>query len=89
MGTSAFYAPAAAAILMAEAYLLDRKRLLPCAAYLNGEYGLEGLYLGVPVVLGAGGVERIVELPLTEDERAALSRSAAPVRSLIELVERS
>src|SRR5512134_3671885 len=67
---SAFYAPAASAIEMAEAYLKDKKRVLPCAAYLNGEYGVKGLYVGVPVVLGAGGVERVVEIDLNSAERA-------------------
>ena len=89
MGTGAYYAPAADAIAMAESYLLDRKRLLPCGAYLNGEYGQKGIYLGVSVILGKAGVEKVVEIPLAEEERAALSRSAAAVRSLIELVERS
>ena len=70
LGTgSAFYAPAAAAIQMAEAYLKDKKRVLPCCAYLNGQYGVKGLYVGVPVVIGAGGVERIVEINLNATER--------------------
>ena len=79
---SAFYAPAAAAIQMAEAYLLDKKRVLPCAAHLNGEYGVDGYYVGVPVVIGAGGVERIVEIELDAEERAAFEASVAAVRSL-------
>jgi malate dehydrogenase len=79
---SAFYAPAAAAIQMAEAFLRDQKRVLPCAAYLDGPYGVSGYYVGVPVVIGAGGVERIVEIQLNADERAAFDRSAQAVREL-------
>jgi malate dehydrogenase len=79
---SAFYAPAAAAIQMAEAYLRDQKRVLPCAACLDGPYGVSGYYIGVPVVLGAGGVERIVEIELNADERAAFDRSVQAVREL-------
>jgi malate dehydrogenase len=81
---SAYYAPATAAIAMAESYLKDRKRVLPCAAYVDGPYGIDGLYVGVPVVIGEGGVERIVELDLTDDERAALDKSAGAVRTLID-----
>ena len=81
---SAFYAPAASAIAMAESYLKDKKRVLPCAALLNGEYGVRDLYVGVPVVIGAGGIERIVEIPLQPDERAALDKSCGAVRDLIE-----
>ncbi len=81
---SAFYAPAASAIAMAEAYLKDKKRVLPCAALLNGEYGVRDLYVGVPVVIGAGGIERIVEIPLLPDEKAAFDKSCAAVRDLIE-----
>ncbi|HEY6579377.1 MAG TPA: malate dehydrogenase [Rhizomicrobium sp.] len=81
---SAFYAPATAAIAMAESYLKDRKRVLPCAAYLDGPYGIDGLFVGVPVVIGENGVERIVELDLTEQERAALAKSADAVRGLID-----
>ncbi len=84
MGTSAFYAPAAAAIQMAEAYLKDQKRLIPCAAFLDGEYGYKDLYMGVPVVIGGGGVERIVNIELTAEEKAMLDKSAAAVRELIE-----
>ena len=87
MGTSAFYAPALSAIEMAEAYLLDQKRLLPAAAYLEGEYGYKDLYLGVPVVIGAGGVERIVEIPLTDDEKAMLKKSADSVQKVVDLVK--
>jgi malate dehydrogenase len=84
MGTSAFYAPALGAVQMAEAYLGDQKRLLACAAYLEGEYGYTGLYIGVPVVLGAGGVEKVVTVELSADEKAALDKSAAAVKELIE-----
>ena len=85
---SAFYAPASAAIQMAESYLRDKKRLLPCAAYLNGEYGVSGLYVGVPVILGAGGVERIVELSLTSEEQDAFSASIEAVRTLVQETEK-
>jgi malate dehydrogenase len=84
---SAFYAPAAAAIQMAEAYLLDQKRVLPCAAHLDGAYGVRGYYVGVPVVIGAGGVERIVEIELDADERAAFDASVEAVRQLCAVVE--
>jgi malate dehydrogenase len=84
MGTSAYYAPASAAVQMAEAFLKDQKRLLPAAAYLDGEYGYKDLYMGVPVVIGAGGVERVVNIALTADEKAMLDKSAAAVRELIE-----
>jgi malate dehydrogenase len=81
---SAFYAPAMSGIEMAESYLRDKKRVLPCAAYLNGQYGLKGIYVGVPVVIGAGGVERIVEVPLEPAEKAAFDKSVAAVQSLID-----
>jgi len=81
---SAFYAPAASAIAMAEAYLKDKKRVLPAAVQLNGEYGVSGLYIGVPVVLGAGGVEKVVEVKFTEAEQAAFDKSVGAVRDLIE-----
>jgi malate dehydrogenase len=84
---SAFYAPAASAIQMAEAYLLDQKRVLPCAASLNGAYGVRDYYVGVPVVIGAGGVERIVEIELDDAERAAFEASVAAVKSLCAAVE--
>jgi malate dehydrogenase len=84
---SAFYAPAAAAIQMAEAYLRDQKRVLPCAAYLDGAYGVSGYYVGVPVVIGAGGVERIVEIELNGEERAAFDRSVQAVRELCAAVQ--
>src|SRR5487761_2560946 len=81
---SAFYAPAASAIAMAEAYLKDKKRVLPCAAYLTGQYGINDMYVGVPVVIGAGGVEKIVEIELNATEKAAFDASCASVRELIE-----
>ncbi len=81
---SAFYAPAASAIAMAESYLKDKKRVLPCAAHLSGQYGVSDLYVGVPCVIGAGGVERVVEIELNADEKAAFDKSCASVRELIE-----
>src|SRR5689334_17329787 len=81
---SAFYAPAASAILMAESYLKDKKRVLPCAAYLDGEYGVRDLYVGVPVIIGAKGVERIVEIQLDKDERANFEKSVNAVKGLVE-----
>ena len=81
---SAYYAPATAAISMAESYLKDKKRVLPCAAYVNGPYGIKDLYVGTPVVIGEKGAERIVELELTSEERAALMKSADSVKGLIE-----
>ena len=80
---SAYYAPAASGIAMAESYLRDKKRVLPCAAHIDGPYGKNGLYVGVPVVIGAGGVERIVEIALDPDEQAAFDKSAAAVEGLI------
>jgi malate dehydrogenase len=79
---SAFYAPASAAIQMAESYLKDKKRLLPCAAYLKGEYGIKGFYVGVPVIIGAKGVEKIVEIPLTAAEKAEFNASVKAVKAL-------
>ncbi|MGE5539562.1 MAG: malate dehydrogenase [Gemmatimonas sp.] len=84
---SAFYAPATAAIEMAEAYLKDKKRILPCAAYCNGQYGVKGVYVGVPVVIGAGGVERIVEIPLDKGEQEAFAKSVAAVEGLIAVAQ--
>jgi malate dehydrogenase len=81
---SAFYAPAASAIAMAEAYLKDKKRVLPCAAYLTGQYGINDMYVGVPVVIGAGGVEKIVEIELNPTEKAAFDKSCGAVRELID-----
>ena len=88
LGTSAWYAPGAAVAEMVDAIALDQKRLLPCTAYLDGEYGIDGLYIGVPVTLGASGVEEIVELDLTEDERAELERSADAVRDVVSVLGR-
>ena len=85
---SAFYAPAASAIQMAESYLKDKKRLLPCAAQLNGEYGVKGLYVGVPVIIGAGGVEKIVEISLTAEEKAMFDKSVDAVKGLVELTNK-
>jgi malate dehydrogenase len=82
---SAFYAPAASAIAMAESYLLDKKRLLPCAAWLTGQYGLKDLYVGVPVVIGAKGVEKIVDIKLNADEQAMLDKSVSAVKTLCEV----
>ncbi|MBS0234276.1 MAG: malate dehydrogenase [Proteobacteria bacterium] len=85
LGTgSAFYAPAASAIAMAESYLKDKKRMLPCAACLKGEYGLKDTYVGVPVIIGAGGVEKVVELEMDESEKAMFAKSVASVQGLIE-----
>lgn len=81
---SAFYAPASSAVAMAESYLRDKKRVMPCAAWLDGQYGIKGLYVGVPVVIGAGGVERVVEIELDAEERAAFEKSCAAVRELVE-----
>ena len=81
---SAFYAPASSAIAMAESYLKDKKRVLPCAAYLNGEYGVRDLYVGVPVVIGEKGVERIVEIELDKDERVGFEKSVNAVKGLVE-----
>jgi malate dehydrogenase len=81
---SAFYAPATSAIEMAQSYLKDKKRVLPCACYVDGAYGIKGLYVGVPAVIGEKGIERIVELELTPDERTALAKSAESVMGLIE-----
>ena len=81
---SAYYAPAASAIAMAESYLKDKKRVLPCAAYLNGEFGVKGLYVGVPVIIGANGVERVVEIDLDRNERDAFMTSVEAVKGLVE-----
>ena len=85
---SAYYAPATAALEMAEAYLKNKKRVLPCAAYLNGEYGVKGLYAGVPIVISAKGVERVIELELTSSERDAFMNSVESVKSLVELCQK-
>jgi malate dehydrogenase len=83
LGTSAWYAPGAAIAQMVDAILLDQKRVLPCTALLEGEYGIDGLYIGVPVKLGASGIEEIVQLELTAEEQAALETSAAAVREVV------
>ena len=89
LGTSAWYAPGAAVAQMVDAVLLDQKRVLPCTAYLEGEFGIDGLYMGVPVKLGAGGIEQIVELDLTEQEREWLAESAAAVGDVVSVLGRS
>jgi malate dehydrogenase len=85
--TSAWYAPASAVVEMVDAVLKDKKKILPCAAYLQGEYGMDGVYLGVPVQLGASGMERVIEIALTAEESAALARSAAAVRELFAILK--
>jgi malate dehydrogenase len=85
---SAYYAPASAAVEMAESILKDRKKILPCAAYLDGEYGIKGLFVGVPVKLGAGGCEQIIEIKLTPEERTALKKSAAAVQELVDAMRK-
>jgi len=84
---SAYYAPSAAAVQMVEAIVFDRKKILPCAAYLEGEYGINGAYVGVPVKLGASGIEQIIELKLTEEESAALKRSVEAVKELVAIMK--
>jgi malate dehydrogenase len=88
MGTSAYYAPASSAVSMAKAYLRDEKRLLACAAYLEGEYGYNDLFIGVPCIIGGKGVEKIIELPLTEDEKAALAKSAKSVQAVVDICKK-
>jgi malate dehydrogenase len=88
MGTSAYYAPASAAVAMARAFLSDEKRLFPCAAYCEGEYGYKDLYIGVPVIIGKDGVEKIVTIELSADEKAMLDKSAAAVRELVEAAKK-
>ena len=83
---SAFYAPSAAVAEMVDAILLDQKRQLPCAALLEGEYGINGIYMGVPVVLGANGVEKVIELGLTSEEQSLLNNSAEAVRELVDVM---
>ena len=85
---SAFYAPASSAIAMAESFLKDKRRVLPCAAMLNGEYGVKGLYVGVPVIIGANGVEKVVEIDLNKPEKAMFDKSVAAVRGLIDVVRK-
>jgi malate dehydrogenase len=83
---SAYYAPSAGAVEMVDSIILDQKRVLPCAAHLNGEYDVNGLYLGVPVTLGAAGVEKIHEVSLTDDEKSQLEHSAGAVRELVDVM---
>ena len=88
MGTSAYYAPASSAVSMAKAYLRDEKRLLAAAAYLEGEYGYSDLFIGVPCVIGGKGVERIVEIPLSDDEKAMLAKSAKSVQAVVDICKK-
>jgi malate dehydrogenase len=88
MKTSSYYAAGAAVFKMVEAFMQDRKAILPCAAYLDGEYGVRGLFAGVPVVIGAGGVERVIEIPLTPAEKSAFEGSVSHVRELVEAMDR-
>ena len=81
---SAFYAPATSAIEMAEAYLKDQKRVLPCAAYVDGAFGLKGMYVGVPTIIGAGGIERVIDIKLAKDEQAMFDKSVDAVKGLVE-----
>ena len=85
---SAFYAPASSAVAMAESYLKDKKRVLPAAAWLTGQYGVKNMYVGVPVVIGAGGVERIVEIKFSPAERAAFRKSVAAVENLVAITKK-
>jgi malate dehydrogenase len=85
---SAYFAPASAAISMAESFLKDKRRVLPCAAWLDGEYGVKGLYVGVPVVIGAAGVERVVEIDLNRSEKAMFDKSVSAVRGLIDAMRK-
>ncbi len=85
---SAYYAPSAAAVEMVESILKDKKKVLPCAAYLEGEYGIHGLFVGVPVKLGSRGIEKVYEIKLHPDEQAALNKSAASVQELIDVIKK-
>jgi malate dehydrogenase len=89
LGTSAWYAPGAAAAQMVDSICLDQKRVLPCTAYLEGEYGIDGLYMGVPVKLGAAGIEEIVELELSDEEQRWLEESAEAVREVVGVLTHS
>jgi malate dehydrogenase len=89
MGTSAYYAPASGTIQMAEAIIGDKKRILPCAAYCQKEYGVGGYFVGVPCVLGAGGVERVIEIELAPQERPLMDTSIAHVKELVEVVRKT
>ena len=85
---SAYYAPSAAAVEMVESIVKDKKKVLPCAAYLEGEYGIHGLFVGVPVKLGAKGIEKIYEINLNAEEKAALAKSAASVQELVDVLKK-
>ena len=87
MGTSAYYAPASGSIQMAEAIIKDKKRILPCAAYCEGEFGIDGMFVGVPAVLGKNGVERIIEIDLDPSEQALMDESASHVADLVDTVK--
>jgi malate dehydrogenase len=89
MGTSAYYAPASSAVAMAKAYLGDQKRLLACAAYLEGEFGYKDLFMGVPAIIGKNGVEKILEIPLTAEEKGMLEKSAKSVQSVVDVCKKS
>lgn len=88
MGTSAYYAPGSAVAEMAESYLKDKKRVLPCAAYCDGPYGLDGIYVGVPIIIGAGGVEKIIEIEMSDSEKAEFDKSVDTVRGLTDATKR-
>lgn len=88
LGTSAYYAPGAAAADMVDAVMLDKNRILPCSVYLTGQYGINNLYVGVPIKLGAGGLKEVIEITLTDEERAALAKSAGAVHELVEAMDR-
>jgi malate dehydrogenase len=88
MGTSAYYAPGSAVAEMIESYLKDKKRVLPCAAYCDGPYGLKGIYVGVPIVIGAGGVEKIIEIELSDSEQAEFEKSVGTVTGLIDATKK-
>ncbi|CAN5313436.1 malate dehydrogenase [soil metagenome] len=89
MGTSAYYAPASSAVAMAEAYLLDQKRLLACAAYLDGEFGYKDLFMGVPAIVGGNGIEKIIEITLTDEEKGMLAKSAKSVQSVVDVCKKT
>ncbi len=88
MGTSAYYAPASSAVAMARSYLLDQKRILAGATYLDGEYGFKDLFMGVPIVIGGKGVEKIIDIPLTEAEKEMLAKSAKSVQAVVDICKK-
>ena len=88
LGTSAYYAPGASSADMVEAIMLDKNRIMPCSVYLNGQYGINDLYVGVPIKLGAGGMKQVIEITMTDEENAALQKSAGAVRELVEAMDR-